>query len=277
MAAEKSRSAASSRTIAFQDACPASSAQKGGAVPGSKGDASLSARECDSPMPGASGVRDSGAGAAHACAGPGGCSGSAARRDAATSGAPSRRSSWSSRHGRGRSVGRGRPVVRRKRSRTDERSSSSMPKDSRNRTMSSTSVPQDNVLDEFSRIGAVNRSNSHACSAFRAYSFIPPPSPAVEGLRPALLLLLLLRRLVLRLPEEFDGPFERFAGEGRPVQMRYHGGVPLHGLPFGEEPVGFPAPGREPVALMDGRIGRPPIHSAPQGAALPRRVRGRLR
>ena len=93
----------------------------------SKGDASLSARGADSPASGAAGVRDSAAGARHACDGPGSCSGSADRHGAASAAAPPRRSSASSRCCRGRSAGRGRPGDDRRRSCTGGRRSSSRP------------------------------------------------------------------------------------------------------------------------------------------------------
>ena len=94
------------RRAASRDALPASAPQQDAAARRSKGDASLSASGPDSPVPRAGGVRDSALGAAHACDGPGGCSGSAARQGAASASAPSRHSSWSSRCCRGRSAGR---------------------------------------------------------------------------------------------------------------------------------------------------------------------------
>ncbi|GEM_PF-5845979 len=106
---------------------PTSPPQQDAAAPRSKGDASLSAHEAASPAPGAGGVRGSAAGAAHACDGPAGCSGSAVRQGAAHAAAPDRHNPWSSRCCRGRSAGKGRPDGDRRRRRTGGRRSSSRP------------------------------------------------------------------------------------------------------------------------------------------------------
>ena len=85
------------------------------------------ARRAASRVPGAGGVRGSAAGAAHACDGPAGCSGSAVRQGVARAAAPDRHNPWSSRCCRGRSAGKGQPDGDRRRRRTSGRRSSSRP------------------------------------------------------------------------------------------------------------------------------------------------------
>ena len=103
----------------FRIAPPACAPQQDAAARRSMGDASLSARWPEPPAPGGGGVRGSAAGARHACDGPGGCSGSVARRGAAIAAAPARCSAANSRCCRGRSAGlppvaaRGRPPLSR--------------------------------------------------------------------------------------------------------------------------------------------------------------------
>ena len=94
----------------FRGASLASVARQHGGARASKGDASLSARSPHPEAPCSAAGPDSVSGAPRACGAPGARPGSAARRDAATLGARSRCTPWSSSDCRGRSGGREQPA-----------------------------------------------------------------------------------------------------------------------------------------------------------------------